>query len=156
MIPMIPALPYTAHPGLLLDLFFFRITIYNLMLAIACLIVLVVGLIQAKKKNKSIKHAAWMGFLTMLGIFFGSKLLYIITRWSWLMEDTSRWSIMISGGFVVYGGIIFAFLLPVIYTRLKKSIIGDILIYLLWARHWQILQTGLDVFSMAAVMETKL
>jgi len=63
---------------------------------------------------------------------------------------------MISGGFVVYGGIIFAFLLPVIYTRLKKSIIGDILIYLLWARHWQILQTGLDVFSMAAVMETKL
>ena len=120
MFPIIPALPYTAHPGLLLDFFFFRITIYNLMLAIACLIIPVVGLIQAKKKNKNVKHVAWMGFLAMLGIFFGSKLLYIITRWSWLMEDTSRWSIMISGGFVVYGGIIFAFLLPVIYTRLKK------------------------------------
>jgi len=120
MIPIIPALPYTAHPSLLLDFFFFKMTIYNLMLAIACLVVPVVGLIQAKKKNKNIKHAAWIGFLAMLGIFFGSKLLYIITRWSWLMEDTSRWSIMISGGFVVYGGIIFAFLLPVIYTRLKK------------------------------------
>ena len=120
MFPIIPALPYTAHPGLLLDFFFFRITIYNLMLAIACLIIPVVGFIQAKKKNKNIKHAIWFSFLVMLGIFFGSKLLYIITRWSWLMEDTSRWNIMISGGFVVYGGIIFAFLVPIIYTRLKK------------------------------------
>lgn len=120
MFPIIPALPYTAHPGLLLDFFFFRITIYNLMLAIACLIVPVVGLVQAKKKNKNIKHAAWIGFLAVLGVFFGSKLLYIITRWSWLMEDSSRWSIMISGGFVVYGGIIFAFLVPIIYTKLKK------------------------------------
>jgi len=120
MFPIIPALPYTAHPGLLLDFFFFKITIYNLMLAIACLVVPIVGLIQAKKKNKSIKHAAWIGFFALLGIFFGSKLLYIITRWSWLMEDTSRWKIMLSGGFVAYGGIIFAFLLPVIYTRLKK------------------------------------
>ena len=120
IIPMIFALPYTAHPELLLNFGLFKITIYNLMLAIACLVVPAVGLIQAKKKKKSIKHAAWIGFLAMLGIFFGSKLLYIITRWSWLMEDTSRWSIMISGGFVVYGGIIFAFLIPIIYTRLKK------------------------------------
>jgi len=120
MFPIIPALPYTAHPDLLLNFFLFRITIYNLMLVIACLIIPVVGLIQAKKKNKNIKHTIWFGFLVVLGIFFGSKLLYIITRWSWLMEDSSRWSLMISGGFVVYGGIIFAFLLPVIYTRLKK------------------------------------
>jgi len=120
MIPIIPALSYTAHPNLLLDFFFFKITIYNLMLAIACLVLPAVGLIQAKKKNKNIKHAAWIGFFALLGIFFGSKLLYIITRWSWLMEDTSRWKIMISGGFVAYGGIIFAFLLPVIYTKLKK------------------------------------
>jgi len=120
MIPIIPALPYAAHPDLLLNFFFFRITIYNLMLAIACLIVPVVGFIQAKKKNKNIKHVAWLGFLAMLGVFFGSKLLYIITRWSWLMENTSRWSLMISGGFVAYGGIIFAFLLPVVYTKLKK------------------------------------
>ncbi len=120
MFPIIPVLPYAAYPDLLLNFFFFKITIYNLMLAIACLIVPIVGLIQAKKKKKNIKHTIWFSFLVMLGIFFGSKLLYIITRWSWLMEDTSRWKIMLSGGFVAYGGIIFAFLLPVVYTKLKK------------------------------------
>ena len=120
MFPIIPVLPYTAHPGLLLNFFFFRITIYNLMLTIACLILPAVGLIQAKKKKKNIKHTLWIGFFVLLGIFFGSKLLYIITRWSWLMEDTSRWEIILSGGFVAYGGIIFAFLLPAIYTKLKK------------------------------------
>jgi phosphatidylglycerol:prolipoprotein diacylglycerol transferase len=113
-------LPYNPHPGLLLDLFFFKATIYNLMLAIGIITIPIIGIMQAKKKKKNIKHALWFGFLAMLGLFIGAKLFYIISRWSWLMEDTSRWNLMISGGFVAYGGIIVGALIPLIYSKIKK------------------------------------
>jgi len=90
------------------------------MLAIGIIIIPIVGIIQAKKKKKNIKHALWFGFLVMLGLFIGAKLFYIISRWSWLMEDSSRWELMISGGFVAYGGIIVGALMPLIYTKIKK------------------------------------
>jgi len=119
MIPIIPVLPYTTHP-VLLDLGFLKIYSWGFMLAIAFIAITISAAKEAKRKNKNIKHTSWIGLLVVLGIVFGSKLLYIITRWSWLMEDTSRWSLIISEGFVAYGGIIFAFLLPVVYTKLKK------------------------------------
>jgi phosphatidylglycerol:prolipoprotein diacylglycerol transferase len=90
------------------------------MLAIGIITIPIIGIMQAKKKKKNIKHALWFGFLAMLGLFIGAKLFYIISRWSWLMEDTSRWNLMISGGFVAYGGIIVGALIPLIYSKIKK------------------------------------
>lgn len=92
---------------------------YGVMIAIGLLAAVYVGEKQAEKhglrKDVILDLALWS---VLIGFVFGSKLLYVIVEWQAFLKDP--WSVLGSGGFVLYGGIIVGILTAWVFCRIKN------------------------------------
>lgn len=97
------------------------VTIYGYGLMIALGIIVAYMIVMHRAENRQIDQSH-ISSLTIWGVLFGfvgAKLLYWITQFNNIVEDP-RLLLDLSGGFVVYGGIIGGILAGYIYCKKKK------------------------------------
>lgn len=92
---------------------------YGLMIGIGFLAAILIAMKRAKKFGLDKDVVFNMGIICIVGGMLGAKILYIITEIKSLMESKDLF-FDLANGFVVYGGIIGAFLLLYFYSRFKK------------------------------------
>ena len=96
----------------------FTIHGYGVMIAIGILAAYFVGERQAKKHGLSPDLVDTLIFVVLVTGFLGSKITYCLTNLSGFLKDPMAY--LGSDGWVVYGGIIGAFIGSYIYCRLRK------------------------------------
>ena len=100
---------------------------YGLMTAIGIVAAYLLMESRAKKKHFSEEQSGHiMGLIAFCLIFgyLGSKLLFLVTILPELIEDPSRLASAITGGWVVFGGLLGGMLGAWIYCRIKKLDVG--------------------------------
>lgn len=92
---------------------------YGLMIAIGILAAYMVVVHRAKSRRIDPSHISSLTIWSVLFGFIAAKLLYWITQWNNIIEDP-RLLLELSGGFVVYGGIIGGILAGYVYCKKKN------------------------------------
>ena len=95
---------------------------YSMMIAIGFIVAMGVCLLKAKKDNKDSDIITDIGLISVLAGFLGAKILYIIVDYKELFSNPKNviGFPQIFSGFVVYGGIIAATIIMLIYSKIKK------------------------------------
>lgn len=96
----------------------FTIHGYGVMIAIGFLLAIFVTVFRTKKAGLDADIIIDLALISVIGGFIGAKLLFVISNFKAFLE--APLSVLGSGGFVVYGGIIFASLLIFLYSKKKK------------------------------------
>lgn len=103
-----------------------KITIhgYGTMIAIGVLAAIAVAILRCKKKDINPEPVLDLVLIGLIGGFAGGKLLFIIVEilsdgWSNFIRNPKAY--LGGSGFVVYGGIICAVIIGVIYFKIKKT-----------------------------------
>ena len=95
---------------------------YSAMIALGFIISLSLCYLRAKKDNVNMDIVGDYAIICVLGGFLGAKILYLIVDYKALIADPK--SVLgfpqIFSGFVVYGGIITATIIMLIYSKIKK------------------------------------
>ena len=97
---------------------------YGLMIAIGVIVCVLVAMKRAKRYGVDPDILFNAAFIGILAGVIGAKITYWITIFPEIIENP-RLLLDISGGFVVYGGLIAGVLAAVIYLRVKKQTILD-------------------------------
>ena len=90
---------------------------YGLMIGLGVVASLLLSWRRARRLDKSEDTVSTMTILAVVVGFMGGKLFFLLTHWSYFLSDPR--SALGSGGFVVYGGIIFGFAVCWLYARMK-------------------------------------
>lgn len=94
---------------------------YGLMIALGVLAAIFVTERRAKTYGLNSEKIFGLGLSCALVGVVGAKLLFIITELPAILEEPSRlWDMLLSEGFVVYGGIIMGVLFAILYCRWNK------------------------------------
>ncbi len=104
-----------------LDLFSIgRFTVhgYGLMIGLGFVIGMFIACMRAQKLGLSSDHLTNIAIYVLVIGFIGGKLLYVIVNFNQFLDNPL--SVLGSGGFVVYGGIITGILSIYVYCRIKK------------------------------------
>lgn len=96
----------------------FTIHGYGVMIAIGFLVAIFVSTFRAKKKGLDPEVVIDLALISVVGGFVGAKILFVIVDFKEML--TAPLTVLGSGGFVVYGGIILATLLIFLYCKKKK------------------------------------
>ena len=98
-----------------------KITIhgYGTMIAVGVLVAVAVAIWRCKIKKIDPEPILDLVLIGLIGGFVGGKLLYLIVDWKNFIQNPKEY--LGGSGFVVYGGIIFAVVVAMIYFRLKKN-----------------------------------
>ncbi len=102
---------------------------YGLMIGLGFIFGLLVGLHIAKQRGIEQNDVIDLALLVFILGFAGGKLLYIITDLPDIISGKYTWRDL-SNGFVVYGGIIMALIVALIFCRKKKidyGAMGDVI-----------------------------
>ena len=99
----------------------FTIHGYGLMIGIGFIVALLVGEFRAKKRGLSRDFLFNLAVLCLIFGVLGAKLLYMLTVIDKIIANPSD-ILSLSGGFVVYGGIIVGILTGFIYCRIKHKV----------------------------------
>ncbi len=99
-----------------------KITIhgYGFMIAVGVLVAAFLSMFRAKKKKLDPDPILDIILIILIGGFLGGKLLYVIVDWKDFIAAENKWAYFGGSGFVVYGGIIVALLVNLIYLRIRK------------------------------------
>lgn len=92
---------------------------YGLMIAIGIVVAYMIVTHRAKSRQINQSHISSLTIWGVLFGFVGAKLLYWITQYRNII-DNPRMLLELSGGFVVYGGIIGGILAGYVYCKRKK------------------------------------
>ena len=100
-----------------------KITIhgYGTMIAIGVLVAAFLSMFRAKKKNMDAEPILDIILIILIGGFLGGKLLYVIVNWKEFMAAESKLAYFGGSGFVVYGGIIVALVVNLLYLHIRKK-----------------------------------
>ncbi len=98
----------------------FTIHGYGLMTAIGIITAYFLMEYRAKKKGLDADRVFWLLIWCLIFGYLGSKLLYFITIMPSIIEDPSVILSSLSGGWVIYGGLIGGMLGGYLYCRYKK------------------------------------
>lgn len=98
----------------------FTIHGYGVMIAIGFLLAIFLTTFRAKKKGLDPEIVVDLALISVIGGFVGAKILFVITNFKAFLK--APLSVLGSGGFVVYGGIIFASLFIFLYSKKKKFV----------------------------------
>ena len=90
---------------------------YGLMIGLGVVASLLLSWRRARKLGKSEDMVSTMTILAVVIGFMGGKLFFLLTHWSFFLANPRN--ALGSGGFVVYGGIIFGFAVCWLYARMK-------------------------------------
>lgn len=90
---------------------------YGLMIGLGVVASLLLSWSRARRLGKSEDMVSTMTILAVIIGFMGGKLFFLLTHWSFFLSDPR--GALGSGGFVVYGGIIFGFAVCWLYARMK-------------------------------------
>lgn len=112
------ALPYIYYPEI--NLGFITIYTYGLIVAIAFLVGLWFSLREAKRKGINTDIVQGLVFYIILGAIVGSRLFYVLPRWSSYSEDILSIFMLWKGGLAFYGGFIGAIIAGFIFLKVKK------------------------------------
>lgn len=102
------------------SIFGFDIAFYGITIGIGVLLGLLMGVLEAKRTGQNIEHYF---DLVIYGVIFGvigARLYYVVFSWADYKDDLLSIFNIRQGGLAIYGGIIAAVLVVLIYTRIKK------------------------------------
>ena len=99
----------------------FTIHGYGLMIGIGFIVALLVGEFRAKKRGLNRDFLFNLAVLCLIFGVLGAKLLYMLTIIDKIIANPSD-ILSLSGGFVVYGGIIVGILTGLIYCKIKHKV----------------------------------
>lgn len=96
---------------------------YGTMIAVGVLVAVAVAIFRCKKKQIDPEPILDLVLIALIGGFLGGKLLFILVS---VIEDPKAFAqnptaYLGGSGFVVYGGIIFAVCVAVVYFKIKKK-----------------------------------
>lgn len=104
------------HPYL--TVFSLKIPSYSLFALLGCIFSYILFILLIKKRREiCLFHANILFLLSLLCGFLGSKLLYIIVEADYFISSGNFTEALTKGGFVFYGGLIFAMLFCRIYCK---------------------------------------
>lgn len=112
------ALPYIYYPEI--NLGFFKIYTFGLIVAIAFLVGLWFSLGEAKRKGISKDVVEGLVFYIMVGSIIGSRLLHVVLFWNSYSSNLLSVFMLWEGGLAFYGGFLGAVIASFIYLRVKK------------------------------------
>lgn len=112
------AIPYVYYPEI--NLGFFKIYTFGLIVAIAFLAGLWFSLREAKRKGISKDVVEGLVFYIMLGGIISSRISHVIIFWDSYSSNVLSVFMLWEGGLVFYGGFLGAVIASVIYLRIKK------------------------------------
>jgi len=112
------ALPYIYYPEI--NLGFFKVYTFGLIVAIAFLAGLWFSLREAKRKGISKEVVEGLVFYIMVGSIIGSRLLHVIIFWEDYSTNILSVFMLWEGGLAFYGGFLGAVIASFIYLRVKK------------------------------------
>ncbi len=92
---------------------------YGLMIAVGIIFAFWFSMYRARKHGLNDDALFTLGLVGVIGGLIGAKLLYYVVEFPNILKNPSM-LLNISEGFVVYGGLIFGFLCPYVYARVKK------------------------------------
>ena len=96
-----------------------HIHVYGIMIALGLCVAVIVSAYRAKKKRLSEDTVYTILWLSLIGAFIGTRVLFYLTVIPDIIENPSiLWNF--SNGYVVYGGVIGGVLANVIYFKVKK------------------------------------
>ncbi|NLK27952.1 MAG: prolipoprotein diacylglyceryl transferase, partial [Clostridiales bacterium] len=100
------------------------IAMYGLMIALGILIGVFIAVQRCKKYNFSKEDVIFASCYAGIGLILGAKILYILTilpvfidNWNALITDINHLFLLLSGGFVFYGGFLGAIIGFLIYAK---------------------------------------
>lgn len=111
------ALPYIYYPEI--NLGFFKIYTFGLIVAIAFLVGLWFSLKEAKRRGISKENVEGLVFYIILGSVIGSRLLHVIIFWNSYSGNILSVFMLWEGGLAFYGGFLGAVIASFIFLKVK-------------------------------------
>ena len=96
---------------------------YGLMIAVGYILCVLMGMRRAKKLGLDSEALLDISLLGIVAGFAGAKLLYVIVEFPTLLQNPK--AVLLSEGFVVYGGIIAGVCSAIVYCKKKHLIFLD-------------------------------
>lgn len=103
-----------------INLGFFSIHTWGLMVALGFVAGIIVAISEAKRKKLNPDHIYNLSILIILGSFIGARLVYIILFFADYQNNLISILKFWEGGYVFYGGLIGAIISAAIYIKIKK------------------------------------
>lgn len=100
-----------------IDLGFISIKVWGMALVIAFLFGLVFSYFEFKRKGLEKEHLLGLACWSLLGAILGGRVFYVITHLDYFKENIIEIIAIWQGGFVFYGGFLFAFLFDWFYLK---------------------------------------
>ncbi|OQY00719.1 MAG: prolipoprotein diacylglyceryl transferase [Desulfobacteraceae bacterium 4572_130] len=113
------------HP-VLFKISFFTIYTYGVFFGISFIVGLFFATRQAKKYNISSEEITDIVFVILISSIVGARFFYVFLNFSDFTRDYLSIFKIWNGGFVFYGGFIFAVIASFIYIRKKRILLGQI------------------------------
>ncbi len=115
-----PNLGFEVNVGNHFDVFKFSIAFYGIIIAVGMICGAMVAYTDAKKTGQKVDDYIDYTIFGVIGAIIGARLYYVIGEWSYYKDNLLQIFNIRAGGLAIYGGIIGAVIILVIFCRIKK------------------------------------
>lgn len=116
-----PHLGLEFNVGKSFNVFGLEIAFYGIIIALGIIIAVAVCIYDVKKKGQSTDLYMDYALFGMLGAIVGARLYYVIFEWDYYGKHPAEIFNLRAGGLAIYGGIIGATLVLLLFCKIKKA-----------------------------------
>lgn len=102
------------------EIFGITIAFYGIIIAIGMVLGALVAYSDAKKTGQKVDDYVDYTMFGILGAIIGARTYYVIFEWDYYSQNISQIFNLRAGGLAIYGGIIGAFLVLLVFCKIKK------------------------------------
>ena len=102
------------------EIFGISIAFYGIIIAIGMVLGALVAYSDAKKTGQKVDDYVDYTMFGILGAIIGARTYYVIFEWDYYSQNISQIFNLRAGGLAIYGGIIGAFLVLLVFCKIKK------------------------------------
>ncbi len=115
-----PNLGFEVEVGNHFDVFNFSIAFYGIIIAVGMVCGALIAYADAKRTGQKVDDYVDYTIFGIIGAIIGARLYYVIGEWSYYKDNLLQIFNLRAGGLAIYGGIIGAVLVLLIFCRIKK------------------------------------
>lgn len=115
-----PNLGFEVNAGNHFDVFNFSIAFYGIIIAVGMICGAMVAYADAKKSGQKVDDYVDYTIFGIIGAVIGARLYYVIAEWSYYKDNLLQIFNIRAGGLAIYGGIIGAVIVLLVFCKIKK------------------------------------